>query len=129
MNHSVYVISGSYSRNGSYHQFDIDREEFQILSKILHDAVVQKNTIRIKIGEGRLTVKNGNDIGFATFWHGAIEWISNDADMTQLSIVFASIATADEIESELIEHVHLEPVYLVSSDTVSDIVFQKMGSH
>lgn len=126
MEYSVHTISGNYSQNGSYHQFDLNPDGLRILSALLHDAAALKKTLRLEIGEAILTVSNGSDTGFATSQHESIEWTTNYEDMRRLSVALARIATYGETEQDEIDHVHLEPVYLDASDTVSDIVFQKL---
>ena len=116
-------IGGASYQNGTYVQLNLSAREMTHLAQCLEASCSTREPILTRLGAMAVEWQFGRDVGLATMEHpGRIVIVSNSVDMRSLARELQAFAY-EERSDDSIPHVHLEPVYIVPSSTVSDVVF------
>jgi len=97
-----------------------------LLANGLEEAAHDRSGLDVLVGDERLRFVPGSEHGIATAGpDGTVTIQTNGVDMVRLAEALRRLAEPSVMEWAGQYHVHLEPVFIRSSDTVSDIVFER----
>ena len=106
--------------------YTLSRATLSLLADGLEEAAHGRVCLEVLLGDERIRFVLGSEYGIATAGpDGTVTIRTNAVDLVQLAEVLRRLAEPAVMEWAGQYHIHLEPVFIRSSDTVSDIVFER----
>jgi hypothetical protein len=120
----MYLFPGRSRHIGSYFEFVVAPADATDLAVRLRNVAETRRDAYLQIGDMDLRLTYGSETGNATYHDGILVFQTNAVDLVRLADELDGIVVSIQQALGAVEHVHLEPAYMVASPSVEDIVIE-----